>query len=67
MALCSIRAQCKTCQAPRLFQKEGTSNVLHLLLSVITFGFWLFIWIAMAVANAFKPFRCTTCGQPKLR
>jgi len=67
MALCQIRANCRTCGSPRLFKKEGTSNILHLLFTVMTFGVWLPIWILCAVLNAFKPFRCIICGEPKLR
>lgn len=68
MALCSIRANCKTCGGPHRFQKEGVNNVLHLLLSIITFGAWIVVWILSAIWNAcFVPFRCTDCGEPKFR
>ena len=32
-------------------QKKQTSHVLHLLLSVITGGFWLIIWLLCGIAN----------------
>lgn len=33
-------------------RKKKTSHVLHLLLSVLTGGFWLIIWACCAAANA---------------
>ena len=33
-------------------QKKQTSHVLHLLLSVLTGGLWLVIWLLCGIANA---------------
>ena len=33
-------------------RKKKTSHVLHLLLSVLTGGFWLVIWALCSIANA---------------
>jgi len=33
-------------------QKKRTSHVLHLLLSVLTGGLWLIIWLLCSIANA---------------
>ena len=33
-------------------QKKQTSHILHLLLSVITGGFWLIIWLLCGIANS---------------
>jgi len=33
-------------------QKRKTSHVLHLILSVITFGLWIPVWILVAISNA---------------
>jgi hypothetical protein len=40
--------------------------VLHLLLTLITFGLWLPVWVLLAVFGAFKPYRCTVCGESRL-
>ena len=32
-------------------QKKKTSHVLHLVLSLITGGLWILIWICCAIAN----------------
>lgn len=33
-------------------RKKKTSHVLHLLLSVLTGGFWLIVWALCSIANA---------------
>jgi len=35
-----------------LSKKKKTSHVLHLLLSVVTAGLWVIIWILVGVSNA---------------
>lgn len=35
-----------------LSKKKKTSHVLHLLLSVITAGFWVLVWVLVAVGNS---------------
>jgi hypothetical protein len=64
---CHTRAFCSDCKADRLFEKEGTSNLLHLVLSIMTYGTWLVVWLLCGALNAFKPFRCTVCGKAILR
>ncbi len=61
-----MQRHCPVCQQYRLFAKQNPSHVVHLLLSVVTLGLWLPIWILCGIANAFEPFRCTACGQGKL-
>ncbi len=34
------------------YQKHHTSHVLHLLLSVITAGLWIPVWMLVAISNA---------------
>lgn len=33
-------------------RKKKTSHVLHLLLSILTVGIWLFIWLLVSLSNA---------------
>jgi hypothetical protein len=49
----TTRRKCRTCGQRRLFEREKQNNVLHLLLTLITFG-------------AVKPYRCTVCGESRL-
>lgn len=39
------RAYCRTCEAPVLAVKRTPSHVLHLLLSVVTAGLWILVWL----------------------
>jgi len=34
--------------------RANTSNLLHLVLSLLTMGIWIPIWILIAVSNALK-------------
>ena len=66
MAIVSTRKFCKDCGQNKLFEKQGPSHILHLILSVITVGLWIPIWILCVVLNAFRPYRCTNCGKGAL-
>ena len=35
-----------------LSKKKNTSHILHLLLSIITAGIWIIIWILVAISNS---------------
>lgn len=35
-------------------RKKKTSHILHLLLSIITGGLWVFIWILCALSNGIE-------------
>ena len=35
-----------------LSKKKKTNHILHLLLSIFTFGVWLLIWILVAISNS---------------
>lgn len=51
---------CKKCKAMTLHLHHGPNHVLHLLLTLITCGVWLLIWL-MAAAN--RGDQCTVCGR----
>lgn len=65
MGLSVIRRHCPTCQQPRPFQREGPNHILHLILTLITAGLWLFVWIFLVIANKAKAHRCQFCGGTK--
>lgn len=35
-------------------KRKNTSHVLHLLLSIITGGLWIFVWIICALSNSIE-------------
>ena len=43
--------------------QQTPSHILHLLLSLVTVGLWIPIWIIVAL-NA-KPLQCTQCGKKR--
>jgi hypothetical protein len=63
MAQLKIRRFCKDCDKNRLFEKQKPNHILHLILTVLTAGFWFVIWILLIVISTFSPFRCGECGK----
>lgn len=63
MSVVQIRARCVTCSAMRLFGRSGPNHVLHLLLSLVTMGLWLPIWIVVIACSNSRPYRCMRCGE----
>ena len=53
---------CSVCKENTLHVGPSTSHVLHLLLSIITMGFWLIVWLIVAQNNKTKT-QCTVCGR----
>ncbi len=51
---------CVTCNKNVMVRRKGTNHILHLLLSIITFGFWIIVWILVALKIG--SWRCTQCG-----
>jgi len=44
-----------------LAEKQTPNNVLHLLLSVVTAGLWIPIWILLLIFGG-SAYRCPHCG-----
>jgi len=56
--------KCKTCGKPTMFLGKSTSHLLHLILAIISVGFWIPVWIIISISNSFDG-RCTICGGKK--
>jgi hypothetical protein len=54
---------CDVCEQQSLFQKPRINHVLHLILSIVTFGLWLVVWAILGLVNSAKPVRCVHCGS----
>jgi len=54
---------CKFCDQPRLCTRPGVNHLIHALVSLFLCGFWIPVWIFIAIAHAGTPYRCTVCGQ----
>jgi len=58
-----MRDRCEICNGSRVFVRPGTNHMLHLLLTILTAGFWLLIWIGCAVK--FGGWKCSECGTKR--
>ena len=52
---------CARCKKNVVVFRRGTSHVLHLLLSILTAGLWLIVWIGASIK--FGGWRCHECGS----
>ncbi|MCK4340303.1 MAG: hypothetical protein KAY37_01095 [Phycisphaerae bacterium] len=55
-------AYCSTCGTQRAFERPGLNHILHLLLSLVTCGCWILVWVLLAVLPPHEPYQCRTCG-----
>ena len=64
MGVVQSTAYCATCQRQSRFEKPRINHVLHLILSVLTIGFWaILVWLPLGVINAARKPKCSTCGM----
>jgi len=61
MAVQQTSKRCRHCGKDILATRPGTNHILHLLLTVVTGGLWLIIWILSAIKVG--GWRCTACGH----
>lgn len=59
------RAFCKDCEERVRCERKGTSHILHLILTVMTAGLWLIVWIGSAIK--FGGWECPRCGGKRLQ
>lgn len=50
-----------------LAEKETPNDLLHLVLSLLTVGVWILVWLALSVGSKFSPWRCPVCGAATRR
>lgn len=51
---------CKACNRQVMIRRKGTNHVLHLLLTLVTLGLWVIIWLLMSIKIG--GWRCSECG-----
>lgn len=56
--------RCKKCDRSTMHVQPSTSHLLHLILSVITFGLWIPIWLLLAASHGSQA-QCSECGKMK--
>jgi hypothetical protein len=59
------KGYCQTCEKQVLIKRKGTNHLLHLLLTLLTGGFWIIVWILCAIKV--DVWRCSQCGEKASR
>lgn len=55
---------CAQCNQQSKVSRANANHILHLILSVLTAGLWIIVWIGVAVK--FGGWRCETCGSTSI-
>ena len=64
MATQEASGSCRVC-GDSLVRRKGTNHVLHLILSVLTGGLWIIMWILLSIKIG--GWKCTKCGKSASR
>lgn len=62
MGIHQTQKQCPTCSAPTLHQRSTFSSAGGCILTVITGGLFIPIWMLIAVCDSSSSWRCQQCG-----
>lgn len=61
MAIQEVGGHCKHCDRDVMVRRKGTNHILHLLLSIVTVGIWIIMWILLSIKIG--GWRCSICGR----
>jgi len=64
MATQEASGHCKTC-GDTLVRRKGTNHILHLILTLLTAGLWVIIWILLSIKIG--GWKCSKCGRSSRR
>lgn len=56
---------CDSCHKRTVVFRKGTNHILHLILTILTAGLWLVVWLGVSVK--FGGWRCTVCGSNRVK
>lgn len=59
------KGYCETCKQQVLIRSRGTNHLLHLILTLLTGGLWLIVWVICAIPP--KKWCCSQCGDKARR
>jgi len=54
---------CQKCDATMPCTKSGPNHILHIILSIITVGWWLIVYGLLALGSAGNSWRCQKCNS----
>lgn len=66
MATRQARRYCYDCERKTLHAKETFGDGMGCLLTILTLGLFIPVWLLIGIIEAFKPFRCQRCGAGRL-
>lgn len=52
---------CPVCLRNVMTHENGPNHILHLILTLVTGGLWIIVWIVVAARR--RPQNCTVCGS----
>jgi hypothetical protein len=61
MSIQKVRKFCKECNKFVFAERPGVNHILHLILTLLTFGIWLIVWIGVSVKIG--GWKCPICGS----
>lgn len=61
MAYARIVRRCRKCRERTMQNRKETSHLLHLVLSIVTGGVWLLVWLFLVLFPS--RWRCEICGK----
>lgn len=62
MAYKDVPGYCQYCEQMRMGRKYVTPHLVHLILSVCTYGVWVIVWALHALFAAASKAQCAVCG-----
>lgn len=66
MARIQGRRWCKVCGKKTLHERDHFSRGMGCLLTILTGGLFLIVWVLILLNEAFKPWVCQTCGKGRM-
>lgn len=64
MGQSNVQRICPRCRTHVLAVRQTPNHAIHAVVSLFTCGFWLIVWIILAIVSASSTYRCSQCGTP---
>jgi hypothetical protein len=52
---------CPHCRVYRVCERPAPNHVFHLLMTLVTLGIWLVVWLWIGINAEFRPWVCSSC------
>lgn len=57
--------ECRDCGTERVLRRRVPRHEVHLVLTIVTLGFWGLCWVITAIAARWEAWRCRECHRPQ--